>query len=62
MAVTIGLSVLFIIISAVLIRGRWVSLPVALVLWLSGFTAASTGAAGPVNTFLAALVHLFAHH
>ncbi|MFF7454775.1 hypothetical protein [Kitasatospora sp. NPDC008115] len=62
MIVALSTTVLFAIISAVLIRGRRVSLPTALVLWLSGFTAAGTGAAGPVNDFLASLVRLVSGH
>ncbi|MFF2626008.1 hypothetical protein ACFVUN_09590 [Kitasatospora griseola] len=62
MFVSVSLTVLFVILSAVLIRGRRVSLPTAGVLWLSGFTLASTGLAGPVNTFLAAVAGLIAHH
>ncbi|PBC77102.1 hypothetical protein BX265_1839 [Streptomyces sp. TLI_235] len=62
MIVSISLTVLFAIASVLLIRGRRVSLPTAGALWLSGFTLASTGAAGPVNTFLTALVALITHH
>ncbi|WP_051812618.1 hypothetical protein [Kitasatospora sp. MBT63] len=62
MIVSISLTVLLAILSAVLIRGRRVSLPTAAVLWLSGFTLASTGIAGPVNTFLTAIAGLITHH
>ncbi|MEW1914179.1 hypothetical protein AB0442_38155 [Kitasatospora sp. NPDC085895] len=62
MIVSISLTVLFATISVLLIRGRRVSLPTAGTLWLSGFTLASTGAAGPVNTFLTALAALITHH
>ncbi|MFJ5883254.1 hypothetical protein [Kitasatospora cineracea] len=62
MFVSISLTVLLAIISAVLIRGRRVSLPTAAVVWLSGFTLAATALAGPVNTFLTALTVLIAHH
>ncbi|MFD8080723.1 hypothetical protein ACFV4F_03375 [Kitasatospora sp. NPDC059722] len=61
MAVTLSLTVLFAIVGALLIRARRVSIPTAIVLWLSGFTTASTGLADPVNTFLAAVTHLFHH-
>ncbi|MFD8695369.1 hypothetical protein [Kitasatospora purpeofusca] len=62
MIVALSTTVLFAIISVVLVRGRRVSMPTALVLWLSGFTAATTGAAGPVNDFLASLVRLASGH
>lgn len=62
MPITITLAALSGIVTIILIRGRWVTLPVAAAVWISGFTAAGTGAAGPVNSFLAALVHLISHH
>ncbi|MEV0191881.1 hypothetical protein AB0I39_25515 [Kitasatospora purpeofusca] len=62
MIVALSTTVLFAIISIVLIRGRRVSMPTAVVLWLSGFTAAGTGLAGPVNDFLASLVRLVSGH
>jgi hypothetical protein len=34
----------------------------AAIVWLSGFTAASTGLAGPVNALLSAAVHALAQH
>ncbi|MFD9692010.1 hypothetical protein ACFWXO_40315 [Kitasatospora sp. NPDC059088] len=62
MIVSISTTVVFAILSVVLIRGRRVSLPTALVLWLSGFTLASTGLADPVNTFLTTLTRIVSGH
>ncbi|GAA3019369.1 hypothetical protein GCM10010519_55950 [Streptomyces lactacystinicus] len=62
MIVSLSITVVFAILSAVLIRGRRVSLPTAIVLWLSGFTVASTGLADPVNTFLTALTRIVSGH
>ncbi|GAA1958200.1 hypothetical protein [Kitasatospora viridis] len=62
MPITITLATLSGIATIALIRFRWVSLPVAAAVWISGFTAAGTGAAGPVNSFLTALIHLVNHH
>ncbi|WP_406091472.1 hypothetical protein [Kitasatospora purpeofusca] len=62
MIVALSTTVLFAIISVVLIRGRRVSMPTALVLWMSGFTAATTGVAGPVNDFLTSIVRLVSGH
>ncbi|MFF2662460.1 hypothetical protein ACFVUH_34495 [Kitasatospora sp. NPDC058032] len=62
MIVTVTATTLLAVIAALLIRGRRVSLPTALVLWLSGFTLASTGLAGPVNTFLSSVIRLVSGH
>ncbi|MFF0409904.1 hypothetical protein ACFYUY_05640 [Kitasatospora sp. NPDC004745] len=62
MIVSLSTAVLFAIISVVLIRGRHLSLSAAVVLWLSGFTAASTGISGPVNDALTALVQAVSGH
>ncbi|WP_030241008.1 hypothetical protein [Streptomyces sp. NRRL S-350] len=62
MIVSLSVTVVFAILSAVLIRGRRVSLPTAVVLWLSGFTLASTGMADPVNNFLAAVTRIVSGH
>ncbi|MFJ9440480.1 hypothetical protein ACIRRH_01265 [Kitasatospora sp. NPDC101235] len=62
MAVTLSAAVLFALLSAVLIRDRRVSLPTALVLWLSGFTIASTGMADPVNNILATVTRIVSGH
>ncbi|MET9397778.1 hypothetical protein [Kitasatospora sp. NPDC002965] len=62
MIVTATAATVLAVISALLIRGRRASLPTALVLWLSGFTAATTGVAGPVNDFLTSLVRLISGH
>lgn len=62
MIVSISLTALFGVGTVLLIRGRRVSLPTAATVWLSGFTLATTGIAGPVNTFLTAIVSLVTHH
>ncbi|MFJ9605448.1 hypothetical protein ACIRS1_03730 [Kitasatospora sp. NPDC101176] len=62
MIVSLSITALFAILSAVLIRGRRVSLPTAVVLWLSGFTLASTGMADPVNNFLSAVTRIVSGH
>ncbi|MFF2657251.1 hypothetical protein ACFVUH_07780 [Kitasatospora sp. NPDC058032] len=62
MAVTISVTVLLALAAALLLRARRVGLGTAAVLWLSGFTTASTGLADPVNTFLAALAHIATNH
>ncbi|MET8545234.1 hypothetical protein ABZW03_32035 [Kitasatospora sp. NPDC004799] len=62
MIVSLSITVVFAILSAVLIRGRRVSLPTALVLWLSGFTLASTGMADPVNNILATVTRIVSGH
>ncbi|WP_354641320.1 hypothetical protein [Kitasatospora camelliae] len=58
MLVTISTAVLFGVITAVLIRTQRVSAGSALAVWLSGFTVAGTGLAGPVNQGLDAAVHM----
>ncbi|CAN3980471.1 hypothetical protein [Kitasatospora purpeofusca] len=62
MIVTVTATTLLAVIAAILIRSRRVSLPTALVLWLSGFTLASTGLAGPVNDFLNSVIRLVSGH
>ncbi|MFJ9441952.1 hypothetical protein ACIRRH_08770 [Kitasatospora sp. NPDC101235] len=62
MIVSLSITIVFAILSAVLIRGRRVSLPTALVLWLSGFTLASTGMADPVNNILATVTRIVSGH
>ncbi|MFD8483206.1 hypothetical protein [Kitasatospora sp. NPDC059673] len=47
-------------ITVILIRAQRVSTGSAALVWLSGFTAASTGLAGPVNSALTALTHALA--
>ncbi|MFE7560074.1 hypothetical protein [Kitasatospora sp. NPDC057500] len=62
MAITISVTVLLALAAALLLRARRVGIGTAAVLWLSGFTTASTGLADPVNTFLAALAGLVTGH
>ncbi|MEV4611669.1 hypothetical protein AB0K43_03575 [Kitasatospora sp. NPDC049258] len=62
MIVSVSLAVLLAIVSVLLIRGRRASMPTAAALWLSGFTLASTGVAGPVNAAIQAAVGLISHH
>ncbi|MFF4380318.1 hypothetical protein [Kitasatospora sp. NPDC001547] len=62
MIVSLSITIVFAILSAVLIRGRRVSLPTALVLWLSGFTVASTGMADPVNNILTTITRIVSGH
>ncbi|MEV0187176.1 hypothetical protein AB0I39_01405 [Kitasatospora purpeofusca] len=62
MAVTLSVTILLAVAAALLLRARQVGIGTALVLWLSGFTAASTGLAGPVNDFLAAIARLVTGH
>ncbi|MFF2749505.1 hypothetical protein ACFVVA_28685 [Kitasatospora sp. NPDC058048] len=59
MIVSLSITVLFAIIAILLVRARRSTLGAAVVVWLSGFTTAGTGLADPVNTFLAAVAHLF---
>ena len=62
MIVSVSATVLFTLVAVLLIRGRRASLPTAAVLWLSGFTLASTGIAGPVNAAITAVATLISHH
>ncbi|MFD7729549.1 hypothetical protein ACFV6F_04060 [Kitasatospora phosalacinea] len=57
MLVTASGAVVFGLITVVLVRSQRVSTGSAVAVWLSGFTAASTGLAGPVNSALTALAH-----
>ena len=61
MLITLSTAVFFGVVTIALIWSKKVSTATALFVWLSGFTVAGTGLAGPVNTLLAALVHA-AHH
>ncbi|MEU9075963.1 hypothetical protein [Kitasatospora sp. NPDC048538] len=61
MAVTISLTVLLAVIAILLVKAKRTSLGTAVIVWLSGFTVASTGLADPVNTALAAITNLFHH-
>ena len=56
MLVTVSAAVLLAAVTGTLVWFKRVSAGAALMVWLSGFTAASTGLAGPVNDLLAAIV------
>ncbi len=57
MLITVSTALLFAAVTGVLVWFKRVTVGSALLVWLSGFTAASTGLAGPVNDLLAAAVH-----
>ncbi|MEV0187492.1 hypothetical protein AB0I39_03005 [Kitasatospora purpeofusca] len=56
MLVTVSTALLFALITIVLVRAQRVSAGAATLVWLSGFTAAGTGLARPVNDALTTLV------
>ncbi|MCD0482042.1 hypothetical protein LO771_06330 [Streptacidiphilus sp. ASG 303] len=56
MLVTLSTAFLFAVITGVLIWARRVTLGTAAMVWLSGFTIAATGLAGPVNAALASVL------
>ncbi|MGY0461460.1 hypothetical protein ACW14Y_14510 [Kitasatospora sp. cg17-2] len=56
MTVTLSVAVITGVVTGGLVWTKRVGVGTALVVWLSGLTAASTGLAGPVNGFLAAVV------
>ncbi|MGX4738434.1 hypothetical protein [Kitasatospora griseola] len=60
MVLTVSSALMFGAITVVLIRSQRVSTGSAVLVWLSGFTVASTGLAGPVNSALTALAHALA--
>ncbi|MEU1418656.1 hypothetical protein [Kitasatospora sp. NPDC005751] len=62
MAVTVSITILLALAAALLLKGRRVGPGTAAILWLSGFTTASTGLADPVNTFLAAIAGFITGH
>lgn len=62
MFVTLSTAFVFALLTVALIWAKRLGMGAALVVWLSGFTAAATGAAGPVNSLIAALVHSIGHH
>ncbi|GAA2810108.1 hypothetical protein GCM10010441_38440 [Kitasatospora paracochleata] len=62
MLVTASLAALFGLGTGALVYFRRVTAGAATLLWLSGFTAASTGLAGPVNDLLTAAVHAISSH
>ncbi|MER7579966.1 hypothetical protein [Kitasatospora sp. NPDC097691] len=57
MIVSISSALLFAVITVVLVRAQRVSVGSAVLVWLSGFTAAGTGLAKPVNGALASLAN-----
>ncbi|MEV6978741.1 hypothetical protein [Kitasatospora sp. NPDC093806] len=57
MLVTVSTALLFAVITIVLVRSQRVSSGAAALVWLSGFTAAGTGLARPVNDALTSLVN-----
>ncbi|MFJ6212172.1 hypothetical protein ACIQGZ_02370 [Streptomyces sp. NPDC092296] len=62
MLITVSPASLLTAISALLVWTRRVSATAALIVWLSGFTLATTGLAGPVNAALTAVVNAFSRH
>ncbi|MEU1419527.1 hypothetical protein [Kitasatospora sp. NPDC005751] len=62
MTVTLSIALIAGVITGVLVWTKRVGTGTALVIWLSGLTAASTGLAGPVNGFLAAVVTAVSNH
>jgi hypothetical protein len=60
MALTISAVVLFGAASLFAIRAKSTSAGAALVLFLFGFYAAATGAAGPINDLMASTAHAIA--
>ncbi|HJD84161.1 MULTISPECIES: hypothetical protein [Kitasatospora] len=60
MIVTVSSALLFAIITVVLVRSQRVSAGSAVLIWLSGFTIAGTGLAGPVNSALDSIAHYVA--
>ncbi|MFJ1753856.1 hypothetical protein [Kitasatospora sp. NPDC088134] len=60
MALTVSLAVLFGIALAFLLKAKSVGVGAALIAVLFGFLLASTGAAGPINTLISAIVDAIA--
>lgn len=58
MAVTISAIALFGLITIILIRTQRLTTLIALPVFLFGFTAASTGLAGPVNDAMTAIAQM----
>ncbi|MEU9132821.1 hypothetical protein AB0D08_32740 [Kitasatospora sp. NPDC048540] len=56
MLVSVSTAFLFALITAALIWFKRITPAAALAVWLCGFTVASTGLSGPVNSLIAALV------
>ncbi|MBB4924782.1 hypothetical protein [Kitasatospora kifunensis] len=61
MIVSFSTALLFAVITIVLVRAERVSTGNAVLVWLSGFTIAGTGLAGPVNHLLTAAAGAIAH-
>ncbi|MFJ6212229.1 hypothetical protein ACIQGZ_02665 [Streptomyces sp. NPDC092296] len=61
MLITLSTAFVFGLITAVLVWTRRVGFGTALAVWLSGFTIASTGLAGPVNQALASALTALAN-
>lgn len=55
MAVTVSTALIFFAITVVLVWAKRVSLFAAVVVWLSGFTAAATVVASPIHALLTTL-------
>ncbi|MFC5664105.1 hypothetical protein ACFP3U_14065 [Kitasatospora misakiensis] len=62
MNVTISVALVTGVVTVVLVWTKRVGIGTALIVWLSGLTAASTGLAGPVNDMLGAIVTAVSHH
>ncbi|MFF2074630.1 hypothetical protein ACFVXG_07725 [Kitasatospora sp. NPDC058162] len=62
MLITASLAGLLGLATVTLVYLKRVTLGAAIVLWVGGFTAASTGLAGPVNDLLGALLSAVNHH
>lgn len=61
MLITLSTAFVFAVITLALIWAKKVSLGAAVFVWLSGFTLAGTGLAGPVNALIAAMVSVVHH-
>ncbi|MFI9269799.1 hypothetical protein ACIGXM_03635 [Kitasatospora sp. NPDC052896] len=59
MLVTISTAVIFFLGTVILLWARRLGLFAALIVWLSGFTAAATVVAGPIHALMAAVVAAF---
>ncbi|RKT18150.1 hypothetical protein BX285_2567 [Streptomyces sp. 1114.5] len=62
MNVTLSVAAVTGLITITLVWTKRVGAGTALIIWLSGLTAASTGLAGPVNNLLAAVVSAIGNH
>ncbi|MFJ9697392.1 hypothetical protein [Kitasatospora sp. NPDC101183] len=57
MIVSLSAALVFGVATFALVRAQRVSAGSAVLVWLSGFTVAGTGLAGPVNSALASIAH-----